>query len=119
MKMDIKIQDRKVQSHLQQMYEMLPQLHCEVANIDCIKSRKVEGKALIKKILRNISLNRLQLGLSKMTFDEEGYAEHDDDCMKGNIGYAKCDASWQLQMQSSSHFAYPMLPFMQSSSCSA
>jgi len=89
--MEIKIQNRKVQSHLQQMYEMLPTLHCELRQAGCTKSRKVEGKALIKKIIKNIGANRTDLGLQKMTFDDEGYSECVDGCIKRNIGYAKCD----------------------------
>ena len=89
--MEIEIQNKKVQSHLQQMYEMLPTLHCEITNTDCTKFRKVEGKALINKIIKNIGTNRTDLGLQKMTFDDEGYAECVDNCISKNIGYAKCD----------------------------
>lgn len=89
--MEKEIQNKKQQSQLKKMLYMVPELQCVVRKSDCTKSRKVEGKALIKKTIKQINKIASDLGLEKIEFEDDGYSYCADGCIRRNIGYAVCD----------------------------
>lgn len=73
------------------MLDMLPQLHCEITKSDCTKTRKMQGKALINKVINKVNKIAKELGLEMIEFEDDGYSYCADGCIAKNIGFARCD----------------------------